>query len=224
MASEIATEESPAPVEMDLESETPDDNTEIIRKRDREDAENGTENDAVLKKHKVEDTNEEEKSVEEVRMEKKTEENVGPVGLGHTTFATSVEMFDYFYKLLHHWPINFRVNKYEYVMLLDLIKKGHQEPDKKIGSGIKAIEIRYHPKWQSRCFFVVRDDNSAEDFSFRKCVDHILPLPENMKIKSEVNKVLGGKGSGKKGGGGGGGGGGRGGGGRGRGWGGRSKR
>ncbi|KAJ8439564.1 hypothetical protein Cgig2_024151 [Carnegiea gigantea] len=73
--------------------------------------------------------------------------------------------------------------EYEYMVILDLIKKGHPEPEKKIGAGVKAIEIR-------------------------KSVDHILPLPENMKIKSDVNRALGG--GGKKGGGGGGRGGGRG--------------
>ncbi|KAL9243240.1 hypothetical protein vseg_017152 [Gypsophila vaccaria] len=215
MASEIATaEESPATAEMDLDSSTPDE-TAVAGKRDREDAETGDENDTVSKKQKLEEV---EKSVEEVRMAIKTEDAVGPVNLGPMKFETSVEVFDYFFKLLHKWPVNFRVNKYEYMVLLDLIKKGHPEPEKKIGPGIEAFEIRYHPMWQSRCFFVVRDDKSAEDFSFRKCVDQILPLPENMKIKSDVNKVLAGKGGGKKGGGGGGGRG-RGGGGGGRGWG-----
>ncbi|RVW12021.1 Protein embryo defective 514 [Vitis vinifera] len=103
---------------------------------------------------------------------------------------------------------------YEHMMLLDLLKKGHTEPDKKIGGGIHAFQVRYHPVFKSRCFFVIRDDESVDDFSFRKCVDHISPLPENMKAKSEVNKALGG-GRGGKGGGGGGRGGGRGRGGRG---------
>lgn len=90
------------------------------------------------------------------------------------------------------------------MMLLDLLKKGHSEPEKKIGSGIQAFQVRYHPMWKSRCFFLIRDDNSVDDFSFRKCVDHLLPLPEEMKPKSDANKALGGgKGHGGKGGGGG---------------------
>ena len=106
---------------------------------------------------------------------------------------------------------------------MDLIKKGHPEPDKKIGGGVSAFQVRYHPMWKSRCFFLIRDDESVDDFSFRKCVDHILPLPEEMKLKSDVNKALGGgKGHGHRGGGHGGRGGGRGRG-RGRGRGGRSR-
>ncbi|KAI4343879.1 hypothetical protein L6164_011176 [Bauhinia variegata] len=84
--------------------------------------------------------------------------------------------------------------QYEYMMLLELLKKGHSEPDKKIGGGIRAFQVRYHPMWKSRCFFLIREDESADDFSFRKCVDHIIPLPESMKVKSDVNRALGGGG------------------------------
>ena len=85
-------------------------------------------------------------------------------------------------------------------MLVDLLKKGHLEPEKKIGEGIHAFQVRYHPQFKSRCFFLIREDESVDDFSFRKCVDHILPLPENMQVKRDVDKALGG---GKFGGGGG---------------------
>ncbi|KAL8141926.1 hypothetical protein V2J09_014958 [Rumex salicifolius] len=163
----------------------------------------------VAKKQKVE------KSVEEERLEKLEdregggegevlEEKSGPVSIGPKTFESSLDMFDYFFKFLHHWSPNLDVNKYEHMALLDLIKKGHSEPEKKIGCGVKSFQIRNHPEYKSRCFFVVRNDQSAEDFSFRKCVDHILPLPENMKANREVNKVLGGGGGGRRGGSGGG--------------------
>lgn len=87
--------------------------------------------------------------------------------------------------------------QYEHIMLLELLKKGHTEPEKKIGGGIRAFQIRNHPMWKSKCFFLVREDESVDDFSFRKCVDHILPLPEEMQLKSHVNKALGGGGGGK---------------------------
>ncbi|KAI4335993.1 hypothetical protein L6164_014575 [Bauhinia variegata] len=90
-------------------------------------------------------------------------------------------------------------------MLLELLKKGHAEPDKKIGGGIHAFQVRYHPMWKSRCFFLNREDESVDDFSFRKCIDHIIPLPESMKSKADVNRGFGGgggRGRGGKGGGG----------------------
>ncbi|CAI9112072.1 OLC1v1012447C1 [Oldenlandia corymbosa var. corymbosa] len=162
-------------------------------KRPREEEEEGAlngENNEESKKLKSD------KSVEEERLEKATEEgeveNSGPIDLGPKKFGTSVEMFDYFYKFLHFWTPNFNVNKYERVMLLELLKKGHLEPDRKIGDGIRTFQVRYHPKYKSRCFFLIREDDSEDDFSFRKCVDHISPLPENMQVKNDVNKALGG--------------------------------
>lgn len=93
--------------------------------------------------------------------------------------------------------------QYEHTMLLELLRKGHSEADKKIGAGVRTFQIRNHPTYRSRCFFLIREDDSVDDFSFRKCVDHILPLPEEMQLKSHVNKMLGGgKGRGGRGGGG----------------------
>lgn len=154
------------------------------------------ESDGVAKKTKVE-----EKSAEEKRLEKlggEGDKDSGRVSLGPKSFASAVEMFDYFYKLLHHWPTDLNINKYEYLVLLDLLKKGHAEPDKKIGGGIQAFQVRFHPLYRSRCYFLIREDGASDDFSFRKCVDHILPLPENMKANSDANKALGGgKGGGR---------------------------
>ncbi|XP_011023607.1 PREDICTED: protein DCL, chloroplastic-like [Populus euphratica] len=171
------------------------------------------ENEDVLKKQKVDKAGEEgrlEKIEEEGKAEgeggreekeekKEEEEKSGPVSLGPKSFGSAVEMFDYFYNFLHQWPPNIKVNKYEHMMLVDLLKTGHSEPDKKIGSGIQAFQVRFHPRFKSRCFFLIRDDDTVDDFSFRKCVDHILPLPENLKVKSD-NFLGGGKGHGGKGG------------------------
>ncbi|KAA8540969.1 hypothetical protein F0562_024893 [Nyssa sinensis] len=144
-----------------------------------------------------------EKSVDEQHSEKQDgseadggDKDSGRVSLGPKSFGSSVAMFDYFYKLLHFWTPNLNINKYEYLVLLDLLKKGHMEPEEKIGKGIHAFQVRFHPQFKSRCFFLLRDDESVDDFSFRKCVDHILPLPEDMKVKVDVNKALGGGGRG----------------------------
>ncbi|KAK7304628.1 hypothetical protein VNO77_42512 [Canavalia gladiata] len=190
-----------AAVDMDVESGEP------IQKRAREEDE--SQDDDVSKKQKVDD----EKSVEEQRLEKLEEkeeeeeekekeeeeeekEECDPVNLGYKSFASSSEMFNYFYNFLHAWPQYLNVNKYEHMMLLELLKKGHTESDRKIGGGIRAFQVRKHPSFKSRCFFLIREDDSVDDFSFRKCVDHILPLPEEMHLKSDANKALGGGGGG----------------------------
>jgi hypothetical protein len=185
--------------EMDMVEDVAANGAKRAREGEEED------NEDVEKKQKVD------KSVEEERLEKlegegtgegeekKEKENSGPVRLGLKSFGSAVEMFDYFYNFLHYWPPNLNVNKYEQMVLLDLLKRGHTEPDKKIGGGIQTFQVRFHPMFKSRCFFLIRDDESVDDFSFRKCVDHILPLPEDMKIKSD-NFLGGGKGHGGKGG------------------------
>lgn len=196
MAEEAAkelTESNAAAEDMDLEGG--ENGSDANAKRARDDDDGGEGNGDVWKKQKID---EDEKSVEEERLEKKEVVNgSGRVKLGPKEFGSSIEMFDYFYKFLHFWPPNLNVNKYEHMVLLDLLKKGHPEPDKKIGGGIQAFQVRYHPTYKSRCFFLIREDETADDFSFRKCVDHMLPLPEDMKVKSDANKALGGGGGGK---------------------------
>ncbi|GMJ04949.1 hypothetical protein HRI_004164100 [Hibiscus trionum] len=171
-------------------------NDDSKSKRGRE--EDGEGSDKVSKKQMVE------KSVEEESLENTKPEpsESGRVRLGPKEFGSSVEMFDYFYNLLHYWPTQFNLNKYEHMVMLELLKKGHEESEKKIGGGIKAFQIRFHPVWKSKCFFAVREDETVEDFSFRKCVDHILPLPDEMK-KPDANRGSGssrGRGHGGKGG------------------------
>ncbi|KAL2340766.1 hypothetical protein Fmac_008706 [Flemingia macrophylla] len=225
MAEETAPEvvDPIAAVDMDVEA------GEVTQKRAREEEEEDDDDDAVSKKQKVD----EEKSVEEQRLEKENQkepieeekeneeekekgvaeeketaekEAGGSVNLGYKSFASSSDMFRYFYNLLHTWPQYMNLNKYEHLMLLELLKNGHAEPDKKVGGGVRAFQVRRHPTFKSRCFFLIREDDSVDDFSFRKCVDHILPLPEEMHLKSNANNANANKSSGGGGGGGGGGG------------------
>nr|GMC54500.1 protein DCL, chloroplastic-like [Ipomoea batatas] len=137
------------------------------RPREEGDEPGNDENGDASKKTKVQNP-EEEQTVETfeekegaVEGEKKEDES-GPVTLGPKTFGSSVEMFDYFYKLLHSWSPNLNVNKIlSFKMLKDLI---------------------------FRLFASTWEDGSSDDFSFRKCVDNILPLPENMPIKHDMNR------------------------------------
>lgn len=115
---ELAEINATAAEDMDLETlaatpaQKPDDagtesepaNGEANSKRAREEEES----DGVAKKTKVE-----EKSAEEKRLEKLGEgdKESGRVSLGPKSFASAVEMFDYFYKLLHYWPTDLNINK-----------------------------------------------------------------------------------------------------------------
>ncbi|OIV99994.1 hypothetical protein TanjilG_26332 [Lupinus angustifolius] len=144
-----------------------------------------------------EEDNVSEGAAKKQKVEEEKPSSSGPVKLGFKEFESSLDMFDYFFNFLHAWSPFLNVNKYEHIMLLELLKNGHTESDKKIAGGIRSFQVRKHPTWKSRCFFLIREDGSADDFSFRKCVDHILPLPEEMQLKPDVNRALGGSGRGK---------------------------
>ncbi|KAL8557439.1 hypothetical protein ACS0TY_004746 [Phlomoides rotata] len=66
-----------------------------------------------------------------------------------------------FYKLLHNCTPN--LNKYDQTALLELLKKGHLEAERKIRKGVNAFQVRFHPQYKSRCFFLIREDESVVD-------------------------------------------------------------
>lgn len=47
----------------------------------------------------------------EDKMKEQEEEETAGASVGMKSFGSSVEMFDYFYKLLHTWPANIDLNK-----------------------------------------------------------------------------------------------------------------
>ncbi|VFQ94873.1 unnamed protein product [Cuscuta campestris] len=115
----------------------------------------------------------------------------GPVTVGPKRFGSSVEMFRYFHRLLSSWSPNVNVNRYEHMVLLELIGKGHPEPERKIGCGAGGFQVRFHPKFNDKCFFILRKDGTTDDFSIRKCVDNILPLPRNTAKRGGGGKRAG---------------------------------
>ncbi|XP_061946169.1 protein EMBRYO DEFECTIVE 514-like [Populus nigra] len=89
-------------------------------------------------------------------------------------------------------PPNLNVNKFEHMVLVELLMQDHLEPEKKIGCGIQAFQLRFRPMWKTQCIFLIWDDEFVDDFSFWKCTDNILPLPEDMRINSDASLSSGG--------------------------------
>jgi Protein of unknown function (DUF3223) len=53
--------------------------------------------------------------------------------------------------------------------LMELLKY-HEKADEKL-KGIKEFTVGIHPEYkETRCFFVVKEDGTKEDFSFHKCL------------------------------------------------------
>ncbi|KAJ8759654.1 hypothetical protein K2173_009736 [Erythroxylum novogranatense] len=115
-------------------------------------------NEALVKRQKVD------KSMEEERLEKKAEEEIDGNGKEKGEEEKKVVV----------GPVTLG------------LKSFGSSPDKKIGSGIRAFQVQIHPTFKSRCLFLIRDDDSVDDFSFRKSVDNILPLSEAELVRPVI--------------------------------------
>lgn len=57
--------------------------------------------------------------------------------------------------------------------LLELLKH-HDKAEEKL-KDVKDFTVGLHPEYkQTRCFFVVKNDGSKEDFSFHKCLNRLV--------------------------------------------------
>lgn len=63
-------------------------------------------------------------------------------------------------------------------------------PAAQVGCGLKAFQVRIHPEFDtSRCFFVLRTDGTEEDFSYRKCLETLLPNDSAPPLPSKARKA-----------------------------------
>lgn len=124
-------------------------------------------------------------------VEEATHVPANPVTIGFRTFATGTECSDYFRSLLTQLSHEQDLNEYEFTMVMALLRKGHADPEGKIGSGVKAIQIKPHEEMDSICFFVHRTDGSKENFSYRKCIGRLFKDFKDTKDSDRSSKGRG---------------------------------
>ncbi|KAK9808573.1 hypothetical protein WJX73_010528 [Symbiochloris irregularis] len=112
-----------------------------------------------------------------------------PKKIGYITFSDGQDALDYFYKLTSLLRKNQDLNEYETTMALDLLKTGHPAAPRKLGPGVKAIQVRdvSEHDFSTACFHLIRPDGSAEDFSMRKCVAELFPNFGSGKMHPSAN-------------------------------------
>ena len=99
-----------------------------------------------------------------------------PVKLGPKTFESPEDAIKYLSWLLNTVTMKQDLNDYERMVVEAMLKQGHESAEKKIGeSGIKSIQVNWHLEHDSKCYYVVRNDGSISDFSYRKCVEGCFP-------------------------------------------------
>ena len=204
--------------------DVPPPSAEVGDKREREEEEPPAKEEE--KKAKVESENGGEEEVDppsasaavmaevETEVAEKKSPTWTPVKLGPKTFDTPEDAIKYISWLLNTVTTNQDLNDYERMVVEGMLRRGHEDAEKKIGeSGIKSIQVKVHQEHDSKCYYVVRNDGSRSDFSYRKCVEGCFPgwdksNASKSEYKPEGRGRHGGRGGGRRHHGGGGGGGG----------------
>ena len=203
--------------------DVPPPSAEVGDKREREEEEPPAKEEE--KKAKVESENGGEEEVDppsasaavmaevETEVAEKKSPTWTPVKLGPKTFDTPEDAIKYISWLLNTVTMHQDLNDYERLVVEGMLRRGHEDAEKKIGeSGIKSIQVKVHQEHDSKCYYVVRNDGSRSDFSYRKCVEGCFPgwdksNASKSEYKPEGRGRHGGRGGGRRHHGGGGGGG-----------------
>ncbi|CAL8468771.1 g8312 [Coccomyxa elongata] len=123
-----------------------------------------------------------------------------PKKIGYKLFKDGRETASYFRHLLTCLTPNQDLNEYEFHMVLELLKHGHPEPSKKIGPGVKAIQVQPHKDHEdSNCFYLKRIDGTVEDFSASKCINSLFPAFGELRgvMHQEKDNSMRGRGRGR---------------------------
>ena len=92
-----------------------------------------------------------------------------PVSFGTLKFTAKKDALAFLKSMLHKYSVGDRVNEKDSVILLAALAN-HPESQKKIGLGVKEFKVK-SADFNSRCFWVVRIDDSEEKFSYSSCVN-----------------------------------------------------
>ena len=160
--------------EATTETETPADAPVVGEKRKADDAK-ADDADAPADADADADEPDAKKQATEPETTEPEKPKYAPVKLGPKTFETPEDMVKYFSWILNNMTINQDMNDYERMVVEPCLRTAHPDAEKKIGSGIKAFQIRTHPEHETRCYTVIRTDGTTEDFSYRKCVEVLFP-------------------------------------------------
>lgn len=90
------------------------------------------------------------------------------VTIGPFTFQTKEAAKKYTSELLARLPLGEVQN--EHVRFLVALLNRHPQAHQKEGAGLLGFEVRKHPIYGSRGFWIIRRDGTETDFSYRECL------------------------------------------------------
>jgi hypothetical protein len=90
------------------------------------------------------------------------------IEIGELSFPSKVAATEHFRRMLHRNRTEKIIPEPDHSALCALLEK-HPDRAEKIGVGVKGFSVRW-AEYDTRCFEVIRQDGSREDFSFRWCI------------------------------------------------------
>lgn len=92
--------------------------------------------------------------------------------IGDRFFKTKGELTDFVKGILNKYELNDVLNDEDFSFISKYLTL-HPEYEKKVGCGLKAIIIKRDGNWgKTRCFHIVRTDETQTDFSYLTCLNH----------------------------------------------------
>lgn len=95
------------------------------------------------------------------------------ITLSTRSFDKAGDASSFFKEILNRYKIGDRVNDEDAADLSALLER-HDERDEKVGKGVVGFEVRSPPddapQFSQKCFWVVRSDGTAIDFSYVHCL------------------------------------------------------
>lgn len=94
--------------------------------------------------------------------------------LGNDWYAVKRDIKQAYRDILDAYNPGDKPNREDQIKIWHLFKN-HADYEEKKGVGIKHFEVRIGPpyEFQNKCFYVVRTDDTFDDFSYPHCVTRI---------------------------------------------------
>jgi hypothetical protein len=116
------------------------------------------------------------KKIKSMKKKEKAELNQkakGPFILGGITYEDINKVKSKSRVILNTKKDGEELNEFEKKFIVDLLKF-HKKSEDKV-KDMKSVIVDSHPSYKAtRCFFVVRNDGTKEDFSIAKCIDDMI--------------------------------------------------
>lgn len=110
-----------------------------------------------------------------------------PVELATRSFDNQSQATAFFKKMLWRYKTGENVNKIDTLDLLAILER-HPEFTQKVGCGFDHFEVMLTDHG-TRCFRIVRKDNSGTDFSYYHCITQ-KPLTRKQEVSQAFRSVV----------------------------------